>query len=38
VEGGVEHYRKAELVQTDAKGTVSQHLVLYKSKSLETID
>ena len=38
VEGGVEHYRKAELVQTDAKGTVSQQLVLYKSKSLETID
>jgi len=38
VEGGVEHYRKAELTQSDLQGTVSQRLVLYESRFLETID
>jgi len=38
VEGGVEHHSKAELIQTDAQGTVSQRLVLYQSELLETID
>ncbi|MBZ5574225.1 MAG: hypothetical protein LAO09_20360 [Acidobacteriia bacterium] len=38
VEGGVEHYRKAELTQADAQGTVSQRLVLYENRFLETID
>jgi len=38
VEGGVEHHRKAELIQTDPQGTVSQRLVLYESEFLETID
>jgi hypothetical protein len=38
VEGGVEHHRKAELLQTEPQGTVSQRLVLYESELLETID
>lgn len=38
VEGGIEHYRKAELVQLDSQGNTSQRVVLYESRSLETID
>jgi len=38
VEGGVEHHRKAELIQTAPQGTVSQRFVLYESEFLETID
>jgi len=38
VKGGVKHHRKAELTQTDARGSVSQRLVLCESESLETID
>jgi hypothetical protein len=38
VEGGVKHYRKAELVQTDPQGIVSERLVLYENEFLETID
>lgn len=38
VEGGIEHYRKAELVQVNSQGKASQRLVLYKNIFLETID
>lgn len=38
VEGGVEHHRRAELIQTAPQGTVSQRLVLYENEFLETID
>ena len=37
-EGGVEHHRKAELIETDPHVAVSQHLLLYESEFLETID
>ena len=38
VRGGIKHRSKAELLQTDPQGTVSQRLVLYQSDRLETID
>lgn len=38
VRGGIKHRRKAELIQTDLQGTVSQRLVLYQSELSETID
>lgn len=38
VKGGLEHHRKAELIQTDRQGAITQRLVLYKGQSLETID
>jgi hypothetical protein len=38
VEGGVEHLTKAELVQSDLQGNVTQRVVLYENKFLETID
>jgi hypothetical protein len=38
VGGGIQHRSKAELIQTDPQGTVSQRLVLYQSELLETID
>lgn len=38
VEGGIEHSRKAELVQFDSQGNTSQRVVLYNNHFLETID
>jgi hypothetical protein len=38
VEGGIQHYRKAELLQLDLHGNVSQRLVVYENRVLETID
>lgn len=38
MEAGVEHHRKAELLKTDEKGTVSQRLSIYETAILETID
>jgi hypothetical protein len=38
VEGGIKHQHKAELIQTDSRGAISQRLLLYKNESLETID
>jgi len=38
VQGGVEHHRKAELIQANSQGTALQNLVLYEGDILETID
>ena len=38
VEGGVEHYTKAEVTQIDSQGKISQRWALYQHTSLETID
>ena len=38
VEGGVEHHRKAELIQANLQGTTLKDVVLYEGNILETID
>jgi hypothetical protein len=38
VQGGIRHSFRAELLQFDLNGAVTQRLLVYKSQSLETID
>ena len=38
VQGGFEHYTKAEVTQIDSQGKISQRWTLYQHTSLETID
>jgi len=38
VEGGVEHHKKAEILQTDFHGAVSQRVPVYETAIVETID
>lgn len=38
VEGGIKHYRKAELVQLDSQGKISQRVALGENTFLETVD